>query len=179
AEAERLASERAAILGRAAEEAEAQRQALIAKARAEAAQIVDEGRAALAREAARDAARMVAQIRDLAMAVARRALKAQPAGPEGYLARLAEALAQMDERSRAALLRGRNLTLVAAAELPEPVLRKARDLLAGYGAEASFRVDPGILAGLELHSDSGALLNSLAHDLDLLSKAMQDDRSAS
>lgn len=176
AEADASAAARADVLKRAAEEAEAQRARLVEKARTEAAKIVEEGRAALAREEAANAARTVAQIRDVAAAVAGRALAAQPSGPEGYAARLAEALSAIDDQGRSALLKGGNLRLVASGDLPESVLDKAREALATYGATVSVSTDPSLIAGLELHSDSGVLHNSLAHDLDLINKAMHDDR---
>lgn len=118
AEADASAAARADILRQAADEAAAKRAALLDKAREEARKIVEDGQAARARaDAARDA-RLVAQVRDLATAVASRALAAQPPGPEGYADRLTEALADMDSNSRQALLKGGNLTLVSAGDLP-------------------------------------------------------------
>lgn len=120
----------------------------------------------------------MAQVRDLAAAIATRALGAQPAGPDGYVARLAEALERMDAAARAALLGGGNLALVAARPLAAPDLDRARKVLARYGATAALATDPRLIAGLELRSDSGVLRNSLAHDLDLLVRAMHDVRPA-
>lgn len=175
AEADASAAARADILRQAADEAAAKRAALLDKAREEARKIVEDGQAARARaDAARDA-RLVAQVRDLATAVASRALAAQPPGPEGYADRLTEALADMDSNSRQALLKGGNLTLVSAGDLPGPVLARLHEALATYGASADTVTDPGLIAGLELRSDSGVLHNSLAHDVELLNKAMHDD----
>lgn len=176
AEAEASAAARHEVLERASAEAETQRAALIEKARAEAAKIVDEGRAARAREDAAAAARTLAQARELAAAVARRALSAQPAGPDGYAKRLIEALAAMDPAERDAVLKGGDLSLVAAGALPDAVLDPVREALKTYGVTATFTIDPGLIDGLELRSGSGVLRNSLAHDLETLSKAMHDDR---
>lgn len=177
AAAEASAAARADMLKKAAEAADAQRADLLAKARVEAAGIIEEGRAAVARDEAASSARLVAEVRDLAAAVAARALAAQPKEPEGYVARLAEALARMDENERRALLKGGKLSIVTAGDMPDPVLEKARETLAAYGATATIATDPGLIAGLELRSDSGVLRNSLAHDLDRLNKAMHDDHS--
>jgi F-type H+-transporting ATPase subunit b len=118
----------------------------------------------------------LAQVRDLAAAVATRAVAAQPTSPEGYADRLSAALKDMTDPERAALLGGNDLSLVAPGVLPPPVLRKAQEVLAAYGATAAVMQDPALIAGLELRSESGMLRNSLAHDLDLISKAMHDDR---
>lgn len=178
AEAEASAAARDDVLRKAAAEAEAKRAALLDQARAESARIVEEGRAARARETAAAEERTMAQVRDLAAAIATRALGAQPAGPDGYVARLAEALERMDAAARAALLGGGNLALVAARPLAAPDLDRARKVLARYGATAALATDPRLIAGLELRSDSGVLRNSLAHDLDLLVRAMHDVRPA-
>jgi len=176
AEAEASAAARADVLNKAAEEAEAQRSKLLEKARAEADKVVADGRAALSRDEAAHAARMTAQMRDLSAAIASRALAAQPPTPEGYVARLADVLKQMDEQERTALLKGGNLTIVAPSDLDAPILDKAREALAAYGATAAVATQGDLIAGLELRSDSGVLRNSLAHDLDQISKAMHDDR---
>jgi F-type H+-transporting ATPase subunit b len=176
AEAEASAAARADVLKKAAEEAEAQRGKLLEKAQAEADKIVADGHAALARDEVAEAARVIAQVRDLATAVASRALSVQPHTPDGYVERLAEALKGMDGQERDALLQGGNLTIVCPGEPSAAVLDKAREALAAYGATANVATEEGLIAGLELRSDSGALRNSLAHDLDLISKAMHDDR---
>jgi len=175
-EAEASAAARAEVLMKAAKEAEAQRAGLIEKARTEAAKIIEDGRRTRDRNAASDAAQTLAQVRDLAAAVAARALAAQPASPEGYADRLIRALQDMAQPDRAALLGGDGLSLVAPGDLPAPVLEEVQGVLSTYEATAAVTQDPALIAGLELRSDSGVLRNSLAHDLDLISKAMHDDR---
>lgn len=178
AEAASIAAARGEAIRKAVEEGEAQRKEILAKARAEAAKIIADARAAAAREEAARKAEILAELRDLAVTVAARALAAQPESPSGYVTRLAKALDGMDEEAREALLRGGNLTLVSAGSLPKSAREKAHALLARYGAEAQERTDPKLIAGLELVSDSGVLHNSLAHDLETLSEAMQNEPHA-
>lgn len=176
---EELATTRQELLSKASDEAERQRAALLDKAREEARQIIEDGRAARAREDAAAERHAVARIRDLAAAVAHRALAAQPDHPGGYAQRLVAALERMAPPGRDALLKGGNLTLVTAGEMPEAVLDTVRHTLESYGATASLVTDTGLIRGIELRSDSGVLRNSLAHDLETLSTAMHDVQTAS
>lgn len=177
-EAEASAAARAGVLEKAEADAEEQRRKLLASAHAEAERIIAEGRAALTRDEAAATARRMAQLRELAAAVATRALAAQPAGPQGYADRLAATLRAMTDSERAALLKGGNLQLVSPDDVPAATLKAAQDALSNYGATAQLTQDPDLIAGLELRSDSGVLRNSLAHDLDQISSAMQDDRAS-
>ncbi|MEQ9462455.1 MAG: ATP synthase F0 subunit B [Haliea sp.] len=179
AEADASAAARHDLLLQAAAEAQTQRAMLIEKARAEAARIVEDGRAALAREGASAEQRTLAQVRELAIAVASRALSAQPDGPEGYAVRLGNALRRMEASERDALLRAGDLTLVSARELPEAVLGTVRHTLQIYGVTARVTTDPALIDGIELRSKNGALRNSLAHDLEALARAMHDVRTES
>ena len=54
---------------------------------------------------------------------------------------------------------------------------KRRDQTADmFDIDPDVSVAPDLISGLELVSDSGAIRNSLAHDLDQISEAMRDDR---
>ncbi|MBP0485071.1 ATPase [Sagittula salina] len=176
AQAAEQTAARAAILEAATREAGSRRAELLDKAHEEAAQIVAEGRAARSHEREAEDERALTRLRDLSVAVARQALAAQPPDMQGYLDRLAATLAAMPEGDRKALLSG-PLTLVSAARLPDALLRQAQAALAPYGATATPATDPALIAGIELRSPSGVLRNSLAHDLDLLAKALHDDRA--
>ncbi|MDO5703740.1 MAG: hypothetical protein Q4G49_01515 [Paracoccus sp. (in: a-proteobacteria)] len=126
-----------------------------------------EGRAARDAETAAADARAVERARDLAGAIAARALAAQPDGIAGYARRLRDALAAMPDSERAALLAGANLRLVSARPLTDA------DRAALGGLPQATETDPALIAGLELRSDSGVLRNSLAHDLDRIAQAMR------
>ncbi|MFT3803339.1 MAG: F0F1 ATP synthase subunit B [Burkholderiaceae bacterium] len=176
-EARANAAARQDVLARARAEADAQRTAALEQARTEAAKIVADGRSALDKEKADAQALAVGRARDLAMTIARRALDAQPATPYGYVERLVSALRAMAPAEREALLAGAGLRLVAPAALPADAAEKARAALSAFGVEPDVDVDPSLIAGLELRSASGALRNSLAHDLDRIAEAMRDDRA--
>lgn len=176
AEAAASIAARQELLQKAAAEAEVQRVKLLDAARAEAAKIVDEGRAARTREAAAADARALAQAQDLAAAIAARAIAAQPATVAGYIDRLGAALAAMDVPRRQALLGDTGLALIFASPPQDADLDAARRVLARFGAQASIGTDPALIAGVELRAGGGVLHNSLAHDLVSLSKAMHDVR---
>jgi len=178
AEADASAAARHEVLATAAAEAEASRAALLEKARAEAAKIVEEGRAARMREAAASEARTMANARELAVTIAARAVAAQPKTAAGYAERLAAALDAMDPAERAALLNGGELRLMAPEAPADQDIEAAQAALARYGATAALETDPSLIAGLELRSGSGVVRNSLAHDLDLIAKALNNGRPA-
>ncbi|MCA8883458.1 MAG: ATPase [Rhodobacteraceae bacterium] len=177
-EAEATIRARHAEMAKVQAEADAARSALLEKARADAAQIVAEGQAARDRQAGIAEARTLERARDLAGTIAGRALAAQPADPSGYAPRLADALAALPAEERDALLAGGNLRLVSAAPLTPEALSAALSALAPFGVTPGTDTDPDLIAGLDLRSDSGVLRNSLRHDLDLITKALRDDRTA-
>lgn len=178
AEAEATAAARHEVLVKAQAEAEAQRAAILQKARDEAGKIVADGTARLNRQAevARDHA--LARVRDLAAAVAERALATQPQGIAGYAARLGTALKDMPPEERRALLSGARLRLVSAAPLSAKDTALAHKALAGFDLHPAVETDPQLIVGLELRSESGAIRNSLGHDLDRIAEAMRDDKTA-
>lgn len=174
AEHEAIAARRAALLAQAADEAAAARAAALTAARAEAARLIDEGRAARQAEAAAAEAQALDRARALADSIARRLLADQPRDLAGWLARLSAGLAAMPEAERRALLAGADLRLTSAAPLTEAQRATAAAALPQM-ARARFDTDPDMLAGVEIRAASGALRNSLAHDLDLIARAMRDD----
>lgn len=178
AEAETTAAARHDVLVKAQEEAEAQRKALLDRAHDEAAKIVAEGRESRAHEAGVAQARAVDQARDLASVIAARALAAQPAGIAGYAERLAAALNALTPEERGALLAGANLRLTSAAPLSPADCAALDAALAPFAIQPGTETDPGLLAGVELRSDSGAIRNSLAHDLDRIARAMKEGKDA-
>ena len=176
AEADATAAARQDVLTSTHKDADAQRKALLDQAHAEAARIVAEGNTARARHASDHKAQELARARDLAAVIAERALTAQPQDPGSYLARLVASLQDMPAAERNALLKGGNLKLVSAAPLSASDQSAVTAALAPFGITADITAAPELIAGLELHSDSGAIRNSLAHDLDQITEAMRDDR---
>ncbi|TPE53915.1 F0F1 ATP synthase subunit B family protein [Amaricoccus solimangrovi] len=178
AEAEATAAARHDLLDKARAEAEAARATLLDQARAEAAKIVAEGAAAREREAGAARAEALGRARDLASVIAARAFEAQPPGLSGYVARLTAALDALSPEERSALLGGGHPRLAAPAPLPPADLDAARAAFARFGVTPGTETDPALIAGLEFRSDTGAVRNSLAHDLDRIAEALRDDRAA-
>lgn len=180
AEAAKAATEAArhAVLVKAQSEAAAAQAAALEKARSEAAAIVAAGTSERARDAAAAEAQALDRARSIAAALASRALAAQPKDMAGYVARLDTALAALSEPERTALLAGAGLRLVSPVSLRSEDLHAAQQVLGKYGVTAEAKPDAALISGLELRSETGVLHNSLAHDLELLTKAMRDDRPA-
>lgn len=174
AEAQATVRARAEVLTATQQQAASEHAATLEAAHAEAARIIAEARKTRAAEASAEAARGLSRARDLASDIAARALAAQPADIAGYLTRLSAALAAMPAPERSALLTGGSLRLLSAASLSDSDLAAARVAFAAYGVDPAPATDPALIAGLELRSDSGAVRNSLAHDLDRIARAMRD-----
>ncbi len=175
AEADATAASRQKVLEQARKDAEAERLALLDKAHAEAAKIVAEGHAAHERNVHENKSQQLASVRDLAAAIAERALTAQPRDFASYLNRLVASLQKMPPAERGALLKGGNLTLVSAVPLSDNDLTHVKSALEPFDIDPEISTAPELIAGLELQSDSGAIRNSLAHDLEQITEAMRDD----
>jgi F-type H+-transporting ATPase subunit b len=181
AEAEANAAARRDLLTHAQDEAAAERTRLLEAARADAAALVEAAKADAQELAAKSEARTLARARDLAEAIAARALAAQPRPPipAAYAARLAEAVAALSDEDRRALFGSGTLRLVSAQPLGETELAAVRAALAEVpgldGLSPEVAVDPALLAGLELRAPAGVLHNSLAHDLARIAEALDDD----
>lgn len=176
AEAEENVAARQDVLTKAHKEAEAQSEALIDKAHAEASRIIAEGKAAHKRGASDAEAQALARARDLAALIAERALTAQPQDFRSYLSRLVASLQNLPPAERGALLKGGDLRLLTAAPLSESDEAVVKSALAPFDIDPEISTAPDLIAGLELQSDSGAIRNSLAHDLEQITEAMRDDQ---
>ena len=178
AEADTTAAARHDVLVKAQAEAEQTRQTLLDKAREEAAKIVADGKTNADRQAREVGARTLGRARDLATAIAGRALAAQPKDFAGYVETLAGALNRLSPEERAALLSGVDLRLAAPAPLSAEEQAVVRKALAPFGISPANEIDPSLIAGLEIRSGNGSIRNSLAHDLDQLTEALRDDRTS-
>lgn len=120
----------------------------------------------------------LAKARDLAQTIARKALTEVPDPPsvEAYAGRLADALAALPEDRRRVLLEGANLRLVAPRDLDDAEVKAVLKRLGLKQAGAD--VDPALILGLDLRSDTGIVHNSLAHDLDLIAGALKPEAGA-
>ncbi|MBU2963211.1 ATPase [Citreicella sp. C3M06] len=180
-EAGKTAIARNDVLAAAQLEAEQLRATLVATAHSEASKIVDDARSKAARIAADGQTDTLRRARDLAETIAEKALSDLPDPPTaaGFAKRLAAELAAMPEGKRKALLSGANLTLIAAHPPGEQDLASARAVLAPLGLhDAAIEVDPALISGLELRSATGAVFNSIAHNLRRISEALDDDNGS-
>lgn len=178
AEARATLAARQDVLLKAQGEAEKERAAIMEKARDEAAKIVAAGRAARDQDQTAAEAAALGRARDLAAAITARALEAQPPGLAGYLDRLVAALDALSPEEREALTQGGHPRLASPAPLAPGDFDRARAALAPFGLAPEPQTDPGLIAGLELRTDTGAVRNSLAHDLERITEALGDDRAA-
>ncbi|MCE5972058.1 ATP synthase F0 subunit B [Sinirhodobacter sp. WL0062] len=178
AEAEATRAARHDVLADARKEAEAERARLVQAAQQEAQRIAEGARAGAEETRAAAEAGLLNEARELAQAIAARAMAAQPKPPNAaaYAERLVTALAAIPEAARQALLSAPDLSVLTPAELTEGEAASLRDRLVAAGAPASVpvTVEPALIAGLELRSGAGVVHNSLAHDLEQLAKAMRD-----
>lgn len=177
AEAEKTAMARNDVLAASQADAEKQRDTLIDAARAEAAKIVDQARTEATQIASDAQVETLHRARDLAQTIAEKALSDLPDPPTapGFAQRLAAELAGMTEDKRKVLLSGKGLRLVAASTLTDADRAAVMAALKPIGLDtAAVDVDPTLIAGLELRSATGAVYNSVAHDLQRISEALGD-----
>lgn len=174
AEAATLATSKARIevLNEARTQAQAERAALLDQARQEAATIIEDGRSRRRQEAQTHTAEAQATLCQLATAISTKALSAQPGHVDGYVDRIAQTLAAMDQPDRQALLGGGDLRIISATDLSDD---QVQTLNRHLGIAAPVEIDPTLIMGINILSDNGILRNSLADDLNQLSKAMTND----
>ena len=170
---EQTVAARAEVMQAANRDAETQRASIIAAAKTEAEKIIAQGHEDRQHQDAAAKAEMRDKLRDLSIAVARRALAAQPETPAGYVERLDTALKDLEPDTRDTLLSGANLRLISARPLDKKLSARAAEILGR--SDISVQVDSDLIAGIEIASDNGVLRNSLAHDLDQISVALHDE----
>jgi F-type H+-transporting ATPase subunit b len=177
-------SERLALLAKAADEAEGQRREVLAHAGEEADRLRSRLREELARERADTVKRLGADAAGLAVALTRRLLAR--AGPQDDAPLIEETLRQLaglpaDQRARLRGVVGDPAPeVVTARPLPAPLaarLTAALDALFGRPAGPRFRVDPDLLAGIELQLPGWLLRNSWSGDLAVLGEALTAERA--
>lgn len=157
-EHEQIAAERATALDEARAKAEAERVEILAKSRAEADELVAGGRRTLDEERAKALAELQGHATELATSIAARLLAAlgSPAVDDELLERAGAYLAELPpDRLRAlAVEAASGVEVVTAHSLPPALLARRREKLAaqlGDAARVSFRTDPSLVAGAELH----------------------------
>ncbi|MCS0503468.1 F0F1 ATP synthase subunit delta [Ancylobacter mangrovi] len=173
-----LARSRADALKKAAQEAEAERQGIIAAARAEAERLREAAKADIARARADEAAAAQGRASALALDIADKLLSRLPeqARIDGFIPGLAQGLAALPDEIRASLgADGHPVRLKAARALSDAEVNACRDQLSkalGRPIEIACETDPALIAGLELDMPHAAVRNSLRADLDRVAGAL-------
>jgi F-type H+-transporting ATPase subunit b len=172
-----IAVERDALLDAARKDAEAASAALIDAARAEAAALHDTAKAARVSAAVALKAAALEDAQGLALTIAGK-LAARLDGAAidaAFQGWLVKGIAELTDADRKALS-GASLEVVSAT----PQDAAAQDRIAaalsaalGEPAKLSFRTDPALIAGHELHSPHFTLRNSWAADLDRVAAALR------
>jgi len=164
-----LATERDMLLASARKDAEAARDVLLATARTEAEALHDTAKAARVRAAETLKATAMTDAQALALTVAGQ-LVARLEGPTldaAFLDWLVDGIAALSVADRKALANA-TLTVTSASPQTSAAQDKISDAITaaiGQPATLSFRTDPDLIAGHELHSAHFTLRNSWAADL--------------
>lgn len=164
-----LAAECDAMLAKARKDAEAARDTLLGEARAEVEALHETAKAARVRAAETLKANAVEDAQGLAITIAGQ-LAARLDGPAtdaAFLGWLVEGLAALADAERAALS-GAKLEVVSAADQDRTAqdrIAKAIGKTLGAPASLTFRTDPALIAGHELHAPHFSLRNSWQADL--------------
>ncbi|MBO0903378.1 F0F1 ATP synthase subunit delta [Jiella sonneratiae] len=167
-----FAGERAGILDEARTEAEALRQEILAKAKAEAAKTESDAEAAIAGRVDAQRRAFEEEAARLAVDIAAKLLGRirAPALSGAFLDALVEAVAGLPESERRAIAaNGAHFTAVSPAPLDAEERTRCRDRLAqvlGRAPALDFATDPGLIAGLELKGEHLTVANSWRADLD-------------
>jgi F-type H+-transporting ATPase subunit b len=155
-----IAREESDALAEAHRRAEAERAALLDKARAEAARLADETRTQLGRERAEAAEALKAEAGQLGVDIARRLLAdlGQGVSAQPFLERVARELQALPAEERRRLAEqhtnGAAVRVVAAAPLDaaeQALCRKALASALGGEPTIEFAADPALIAGVEVH----------------------------
>jgi F-type H+-transporting ATPase subunit b len=164
-------------------DAEADRNAISAQARAEAAEARREVEADLERTRARQEKELRDRAGVLAVDIARRLLARMPERTmiEAFVERLGRDLTALQPGQRQALADDAGTLAVTTATPLDP---KAKETVAavlarsvGTRPELAFRVDPGLLAGIELNGRHVQLRNSWRADLERLQDDLTSERA--
>ena len=170
AEAARIAAGRDEVLRRAAADAETQRLAALAAARAEVEQLRAAAEGDIRGARAAEATAASDRAAELAVDIARKLMARLPnsARVDGFVDGLAQALASLPGASREAISAGVKARLTAARPLSARETQSCRDAFAhalGRPLDFAVAIDPAIIAGLELETPHAVVRNSFRGDL--------------
>ena len=166
-----FAQERTAILDAAQKEATALQDAKRQETRTQVETMLAQFQAEQEKSRADAQAGWETNARDLALSIAGRlaARLSEPVVQDAFLSWLVAAIKELPDATRATVAAGETpLDVVSAAALsPEAEAEATRQITAAFGGEIrlNFRVDPALIAGLELNAPHLVLRNSWQADL--------------
>ncbi len=181
-----IAAERDKALAAAQAETAAEREQALARLNEETARMRAEARAALERERAAASDGLAERASLLAIDIARRLLERLPSAVvfEGFLAALCAKIHDLPPELRTALASSEpgegegGIEIVTASTLDPVAIAHCRDTVAGVlgdGQQISFRSDPSLIAGIELHGRHAVLRNSWKADLEAIRDDLRQD----
>ncbi len=175
-----FAAEREKLLADARRQVEAERDAMLKQVNETAAKLRAEGQAALARDRAAMQEAVAQRAGALAVEIARRLLERLPADVAtiSFLEGLSHQIQALSPKSRALLSHVANAEVVTAVPLNDSAEARYRETLEGIlgtQVKLTFRCDPSLIAGFEIHSDAVILRNNWQDDLAQILKEVGTD----
>jgi len=177
--ADEITTERLGILEAAKAEAAVQTKAILAQAREEEEKITADAAKAAKLVQEREKQREQRKSRELAVAIAQKLLANLPEGEgvTGYLARLKQAIGELDDERKTALFADDGaIEVVSAHALSKSEMAAVKAIVksvTGKAVPLKFATDPDLVAGLELHSRHGEIHNSLKADVKRIQKVLE------
>jgi F-type H+-transporting ATPase subunit b len=181
-----IAGERDRLLAEAQKAAQADKAKLEQEAAQDAAKLRRESEAAIARDRAAAERQIVDHASTLSVDIARRLLERVPPNLalDAFLTVLCDEIGKLSAEARgafAAATTERPIEVVTQGPLSKQETNRVRDALKqAFGAELpyTFRSDPEVLAGIELHSHNAILRNSWRADLQRIRQELSREQSA-
>ena len=173
-----LADDRDAMLAAARTDSEATRDTLLSEAQAEVETLRDTAKAARVRAAETLKANAIAEAQGLALTIAGQLMTRLdgPATDAAFLGWLVQGLGSLTDAERTALA-GVELEVVSAADQDSAAQSHIAEAIAnalGAHAALTFRTDPALITGHELHSPHFSLRNSWRADLAKIADALAE-----
>jgi len=167
---------RTKLMAKAQDQAKAARDDILAAARAAADDLADTAKAARARDESAEQAKSAKATQDLALIIAGQLVARLdgPAAQDAFLGWLSDGLAALPSAERADLLKT-TLEVVTAHSTNSAAQKRITSAVAaalGAPPDLTFRTEPALLAGLELHSAHFILRNSWRADLARIAAAL-------
>jgi F-type H+-transporting ATPase subunit b len=182
-----VAAERDRLLAEAQNSAQAEKAKLMQQATQDAAKLLHESEAAIARDRAAAEQQVVAHAGTLAIDIARRLLERLPPRDtlNGFLDGLCQEVKKLAPEARAAFAAaaadGHAIEVLTAAALKDREAKQVRSALKeafGKDLPLTFRSDPKVLAGIELQGHNVIVRNSWRADLERIREELSRERHA-